>query len=155
MLSASVKAKIRTNGKPWRCALAQRGQHSVANPCLQSYYQAQKFAGVDTAGARAIYASVRAATTPEAAAKLGRTAQRDSPAAVRPDWERVKVDVMRTALRAKFTQHAAARELLLATGRARLVENSPNDFVWGNGRDGSGRNLLGVLLAELRDELTV
>ena len=108
---------------------------------------------MDTAEARAIFAAVRAAPSPEAAAKLGRTAQRGSPGAVRADWERVKVDVMRTALRAKFTQHAAARELLLSTGRARLVENSPNDYVWGNGRDGSGSNLLGVILAELRDEL--
>ena len=120
---------------------------------VQSYYQAQKFSGVGTAEARTTYAAVRAAASPEAAAKLGRTAQRGSPGAVRADWERVKVDVMRTALRAKFTQHAAARELLLSTGRARLVENSPNDYVWGVGRDGSGRNLLGVLLAELREEL--
>ena len=86
---------------------------------------------------------------------LGRTAQRSSPAAVRADWASAKVDVMRVALRAKFTQHAAARELLMSTGRARLVENSPNDYVWGNGRDGTGSNLLGVLLAELRDELAV
>ena len=119
----------------------------------QSFYQAQKFAGVDSPLAASTRDAVRAARTPEAAAKLGRTAQRTAPHTVRADWERIKVDVMRTALRAKFTQHAAARTLLLSTGRARLVENSPHDYVWGVGADGSGSNLMGVLLAELRAEL--
>lgn len=120
----------------------------------QSYYQAQKFAGVSTPAARHVFDSVRSARTPEAAAKLGRCAQRLSPHLVRADWEEVKVTVMRTALRAKFTQHAAARALLLSTGRARLVENSPHDYVWGCGRDGSGCNQLGILLSELRAELS-
>ncbi len=120
---------------------------------MQSFYQAQKFAGVDSAAARKTFDAVRTARTPEAAAKLGRAAQRDAPDTVRTDWERVKVDVMRTALRAKFTQHDAARALLLSTGRAPLVENSPHDYVWGCGRDSSGRNLLGALLMELRAEL--
>jgi diaminohydroxyphosphoribosylaminopyrimidine deaminase/5-amino-6-(5-phosphoribosylamino)uracil reductase len=119
----------------------------------QSFYQAQKFGGVDTPAAHSVFEAVRLARTPEAAAKIGRTAQRHAPETVRPDWEDVKVAVMRSALHAKFTQHAAARALLLSTGRARLVENSPHDYVWGAGRDGSGCNQLGVLLAELRATL--
>jgi ribA/ribD-fused uncharacterized protein len=121
----------------------------------QSFYQAQKFAGVNSPAARSVFEAVRLARTPEEAAKVGRAAQRDAPETVRADWEAVKVGIMRRALRAKFTQHADARALLLATGRARLVENSPHDCVWGIGRDGSGRNQLGVLLAELRAELAV
>ena len=34
-----------------------------------------------------------------------------------------------------------------------LVENSPHDFFWGRGFDGTGQNQLGRLLEELREEL--
>jgi diaminohydroxyphosphoribosylaminopyrimidine deaminase/5-amino-6-(5-phosphoribosylamino)uracil reductase len=125
----------------------------ICLPHVQSYYQAQKFAGVDTPAARTVFEAIRTAQTPEAAARLGRAAQRTAPETVRADWEGVKVAVMRAALRAKFTQHAAARALLLSTRSARLVENSPHDYIWGVGRDGSGRNQLGELLGELRAEL--
>jgi len=60
---------------------------------------------------------------------------------------------MLDALRAKFTQHADLRTLLLATGDAQLVEHTTNDSYWGDGGDGSGKNRLGQLLMRLRDEL--
>ena len=60
---------------------------------------------------------------------------------------------MREALRAKFTQHAALRELLLATGDALLVEHTKNDAYWGDGGDGTGLNRLGKLLMVLRHDL--
>jgi hypothetical protein len=65
----------------------------------------------------------------------------------------VKEDVMREALRAKFAQYPALRELLLTTGDAELIESTANDRYWGDGGDGTGRNRLGVLLMELRTEL--
>jgi len=68
-----------------------------------------------------------------------------------PDWEEVKEDVMRRALRAKFTQHDDLRVLLLETGEAVIVENAPGDLYWGIGRDGTGKNRLGALLMELRE----
>jgi ribA/ribD-fused uncharacterized protein len=75
--------------------------------------------------------------------------------ALRPDWELVKLDVMRVACRAKFTL-PEYRAALVATGERVLVENSPTDFVWG-GRDRhgghAGRNLLGVVLMEIRSEV--
>jgi ribA/ribD-fused uncharacterized protein len=83
------------------------------------------------------------------AAHLGRS--RKFP--LRRDWESVKEDIMRQALRAKFTQHPELRELLLATGDAKLVEHTNNDRYWGDGGDGSGRNRLGLLLMELRAQL--
>ncbi|PNB06401.1 DUF1768 domain-containing protein, partial [Pseudomonas sp. FW305-67] len=65
-------------------------------------------------------------------------------------------DRMRRVLRAKFTQHADLRDLLLSTGDARLVEAATvdNDVnrLWGE-VNGSGRNMLGVLLMEIRAEL--
>ncbi len=60
---------------------------------------------------------------------------------------------MLDALRAKFTQHEDLRELLLSTGNAQLVEHTASDRYWADGGDGSGKNMLGVLLMRLRDEL--
>lgn len=73
-----------------------------------------------------------------------------------PDWSRIKFDRMRAVLRAKFTQHADLRELLLSTGTARLVEagtvDNPVNRLWGE-VNGKGKNMLGVLLMEIRTEL--
>lgn len=75
---------------------------------------------------------------------------------VHPDWSKTKFDRMRAVLRAKFTQHEDLRELLLSTGSARLVEAATVDNavnrLWGE-VDGVGKNMLGVLLMELRSEL--
>lgn len=68
-------------------------------------------------------------------------------------WERKKDDVMRDVLRAKFTQNKELARKLVDTGDAELVEgNTWGDRYWGV-CDGVGRNLLGTLLMELRDEL--
>jgi len=34
-----------------------------------------------------------------------------------------------------------------------LVENTANDHYWGDGGDGSGKNMLGKILMQVRDEL--
>ena len=73
-----------------------------------------------------------------------------------PNWAEIKFDRMRRVLRAKFTQHPELAELLKSTGRARLVEvgtvNNAVNRLWGEVK-GVGRNMLGVMLMELRDEL--
>lgn len=112
-------------------------------PTSEHYFQAQKFAGT------AHEEEIRRAKKPRLAAEMGRDRKRP----LRRDWEAVKDGVMLQALRAKFTQHADLRELLLSTGDARLVEHTANDAYWGDGGDGSGRNRLGQLLMQLRDEL--
>lgn len=75
---------------------------------------------------------------------------------VAPGWSKTKFERMRAVLRAKFTQHEDLRELLLSTGHARLVEAASVDNevnrLWGE-VNGSGRNILGVLLMELRSQL--
>ena len=83
------------------------------------------------------------------AAEMGRDRNRP----LRRDWEAVKDDVMRTVLRAKFTQHPELREQLLTMGDAYLIEHTRSDSYWGDGGDGSGRNMLGRILMEVRDEL--
>jgi ribA/ribD-fused uncharacterized protein len=69
---------------------------------------------------------------------------------LRPDWEDVKVDIMRKALEAKFTQIPELTKLLKDTGSRELIEASPKDSYWGYGRDKKGQNMLGKLLMEIR-----
>jgi N-glycosidase YbiA len=109
----------------------------------EHYFQAQKFAGTEREQ------EVRFAKSPSVAARLGRS--REHP--LRPDWESVKDAIMREAVLAKFTQHADLRQILLNTGTAVLVEHTANDAYWGDGGDGSGRNMLGQILMSVRDEL--
>jgi ribA/ribD-fused uncharacterized protein len=75
---------------------------------------------------------------------------------VAPGWSTTKLHRMRAVLRAKFTQHSDLRDLLLSTGDLRLVETATVDNkvnrLWGE-VNGVGRNMLGVLLMELRTEL--
>lgn len=120
---------ITLKGKSWRTT--------------EHYFQAQKFP--DTEHEEAI----RLTTSPTVAARMGRSRKRP----LRADWEAVKDDVMREAVRAKFTQHENLRELLLGTGQAQLVEHTTNDSYWGDGGDGTGRNMLGLILMEVRAEL--
>ncbi|TWU49278.1 NADAR family protein [Rubripirellula reticaptiva] len=114
-------------------------------PTSEHYFQGQKF---QDAGHRE---EVRKAKTPMIAARLGR----DRKKKLRRDWESIKDNVMRGAVMAKFSQHDDLRELLLATGQAKLVEHTTNDAYWGDGGDGSGRNMLGRILMEIRDKLRV
>ena len=73
-----------------------------------------------------------------------------------PMWSKIKFERMRGVLRAKFSQHPALRDLLLSTGDARIVEvgttDTPVNRLWGE-VNGKGKNMLGVLLMEVRDEL--
>lgn len=124
---------IRLDGKTW--------------PTTEHYFQAQKFIETDPAHA----AAIRKATSPGLAARLGR----DRKHPLRRDWESVKDDVMRRALAAKFEQYDELRALLLATGDEPLVEHTANDAYWADGGDGSGKNMLGQLLVELRERLRV
>ena len=75
---------------------------------------------------------------------------------VAPEWSKTKFDRMRGVLHAKFTQHDDLHELLLSTGDARLVEVATVDNavnrLWGE-VNGVGKNMLGVLLMELREKL--
>lgn len=75
----------------------------------------------------------------------------------RPDWERVKVSVMRWCLRVKLAHHQDSfGELLLATKEKPIVEESRKDSFWGAKPEGDetlvGYNVLGRLLMELREE---
>lgn len=112
-------------------------------PTSEHYLQAQKFLDDEYREA------IRKTPSPMIAARMGRSRKRK----LRPDWESVKADVMREAVMAKFAQHDQLRELLLSTGDATLTEHTVNDSYWGDGGDGSGRNMLGIILMEVRNHL--
>jgi N-glycosidase YbiA len=87
------------------------------------------------------------AKTPADCKKIGRKI------VMRKDWEDIKIDVMRFALRLKF-QDKVLQELLLETGDAELEEgNHWGDRFWGVDGSRYGQNWLGRLLMELRDDL--
>ena len=90
----------------------------------------------------------------------GNAKYRGKSIALRPDWEDVHDEVMLAVLRSKFTRNAEAREQLLATGNAELVEgNAWHDNYWGRCRckECAGvvdaHNVLGRLLMMVREEL--
>jgi len=112
-------------------------------PTAEHYFQAQKFEDPKQRQ------NIRKAKTPMEAARLGR----DRKQRLRRDWESVKVGVMHKAVLAKFSQHPELSELLVSTGQVKLVEHTENDSYWGDGGDGSGKNMLGQVLMRVRDAL--
>ncbi len=118
----------------------------ITYPTNEHFFQAYKT--LDIAEKKAI----AAAETPGQAKRMGRNVK------LRPNWEQIKVDVMKLGLRLKFSDPELAAKLI-ATGDEELIEgNWWHDNTWGNchcpkcSRSG-GRNLLGMLLMELRKEL--
>ncbi len=123
------RSNIKLKGKDW--------------PTVEHYYQAQKAAGTD------YEEKIRLAADPDEAKRLGNLPE----CPLRSDWDKVKITVMREAVIAKYTQSPVLKERLLNTGDSHLAENSMKDFFWGIGADGSGQNMLGTMLMEVRDEL--
>ncbi len=111
-------------------------------PTVEHYFQAQKFPD------REYRERIRKASSPKHAKSLGRS--RAHP--IQPNWDTIRDDVMRVALRGKFS-NPKLKAVLLGTGNRQLVEKSPYDKYWGCGKDGTGENRLGVLLMELREAL--
>ncbi|GJN21053.1 hypothetical protein PR202_gb08499 [Eleusine coracana subsp. coracana] len=114
---------------------------------------AHKFVGVDNPQARDIVQEIKQAKSPEEAARIGRTRQREFPELVQTDWESTKIDVMYRAIKCKFSAYPHLTNMLLSTAGSVLVEASPHDLFWGGGREGEGLNYLGRLLMQLRSEI--
>jgi ribA/ribD-fused uncharacterized protein len=114
-------------------------------PTVEHYFQAMKTLNVEKRK------EIAAASTPGRAKRLGRTVE------LRPDWEEVKIDVMRNGLAYKFAHHPDLRQKLITTKGKTLIEgNFWHDNTWGdcyceNCKDTKGKNLLGRSLMALRD----
>lgn len=121
-------------------------EEGILYPTVEHYFQAMK--SKDIEGRK----KIAAAPTPGKAKRLGRTIE------LRKDWEEIKVDVMKFGLTEKF-RIPELREKLLATGNEELIEgNFWCDNTWGNCvcekcQNISGRNMLGMLLMELRTKI--
>ena len=96
----------------------------------EHYFQAHKFDDEN------YFNKIRQVDSPMDAANLGRS--RKVP--LRSDWEEIK-------------QNIEIQEVLLNTGDDEIVEATTNDYYWGCGSDGSGKNMLGKILMETRELL--
>ncbi len=112
-------------------------------PSVEHFYQAQKYTGSEAAE------RIRQADSPLKARKAGQ----DQSLSPRPDWDGIKEEVMRLAIRAKFEQNRRLLELLLGTGNEELIHESRSDLFWGRNHDGTGENRLGVIVMEVRQAL--
>ncbi len=140
----------------WFPSAFRVGDHTFN--CAEQYMMYGKavlFGDADTA------AKILAADHPRAHKALGRQVMGFDPGI----WNREREGIVKAGNRAKFTQHPALLEQLLATRGTTLVEASPYDKIWGIGLAASdpraldpaqwkGQNLLGKILTELRDELS-
>ncbi|XP_057963282.1 riboflavin biosynthesis protein PYRR, chloroplastic [Malania oleifera] len=120
---------------------------------VEHYYQAQKFVRENDPVTHDCIEEIKSARSPEEAARIGRTIQKQCPDLVRSDWEGIKIDIMYRALKCKFSIYPHLNSMLLSTAGSVLVEASPHDLFWGGGREGEGLNYLGRLLMQLRSEI--
>ena len=113
-------------------------------PTTEHYYQAAKFITTFPDIAEVIRCTER----PREAFNIAQTYR----AYQRADWHEVSLDIMETALLAKFSIEPMRRLLMLTEDR-RLVEHTVNDSFWGDGGNGRGQNNLGRLLEKVRAQL--
>lgn len=115
----------------------------ITYPTSEHFYQAMK------SNDRADHVRIAQMKTPGETKKAGKKL------ALRPDWDLVKDDVMRLALKLKFVEGGQLAQDLLDTGNSHLVEgNTWKDTYWGiDIRTGVGQNRLGKLLMERREQL--
>ncbi|MCL2931648.1 MAG: NADAR family protein [Trichodesmium sp. MAG_R03] len=111
----------------------------------EHYFQAQKFATTDLLW----FNKIREVKFPREAAKMGRSTTYP----LRKDWEEVKDKIMEQGVLKKFETHAEICKILLSTNDELIVENSSFDYYWGCGRDGTGKNQLGLILMAVRKTL--
>lgn len=111
---------------------------------VEHYYQYKKFETTDFSYAQ----KIMDASTPKDAKIL--SMQNDN---YPSNWNDIKIDILKTAVRKKFESYSNLRNLLLSTGDEELIEANPDDYFWGEGKDGSGKNMMGLILMELREDL--
>lgn len=117
-----------------RCKIPVGG---LVFPCVENAFQSCKTADPNK---REQFCNIN----PRDAKKLGRKVK------LRNDWESKKVHIMYSLLYIKFATHEDLRTRLIATQGMMLVEgNTWNDRYWGVCK-GTGENMLGKLLMDLR-----
>jgi len=91
------------------------------------------------------FKKIQNANSPAVAKKLGRRCP------IKPNFDSLKLDLMRELVQAKFFQNPELKTKLLATNDSHLEEgNTWGDTYWGI-VNGKGSNFLGKILMETRD----
>ena len=127
----------------YRCEIKYRGK---IYPTLEHCYQSIKVIDED------LKEEIRIADTPTIAKSLGNKGKK------REDWGKVKEGIMKELLLIKFS-NSHLKDMLLQTEGYALVEgNYWHDNTWGNCwcnrcKKIDGKNLLGKLLMEVRNEI--
>lgn len=70
-----------------------------------------------------------------------------------PNFDSEKIGIMEKIFRAKLEQHEDVMRALIESGEKIIIKNHPDDYFWGNGADGSGKNEMGKLWMKLRSRL--
>ena len=109
----------------------------------EHYYQAMKYPG------HRRFDEIQAATTAEAARKIGRGWLKRP----REDWPRIRTVVMTRAIYTQARTHSDFTEALLATEGRLIQDSSLYDYFWGTGRDQRGNNAYGKVLMDVRKKL--
>ena len=121
------------------------GEDGITYPTVEHYFQAHKVFNLEDRE------KIAGAITPGMAKKAGRAVD------LRPDWEKVKINIMWDALKLKF-KDPNLKQKLLNTKDAKLIEgNTWHDNFWGDCRCEKcqhkvGRNQLGTLLMVVRQQ---
>lgn len=97
---------------------------------------------------RRAHGNIVVAESPSEAKSLGRALDIEL-----KKWDAMCYQIMLSACLGKFSQHRLARETLLSTENAILIEHRP-DPIWGDKMDGSGKNWMGQILEQVRRALT-
>ncbi len=115
---------------------------AVPYDSAEHYYQAFKAKTLED------HMKIISMRTPGKAKRMG------SKIELRHDWEDVKIEIMKKALKLKFADNKL-RTLLLNTKDCKLIEgNNWGDTYWGvDLKTGKGKNMLGILLMELRETI--
>lgn len=123
----------------WPCEIDYEG---IVYPTTEHAFQAAKSLDVE------VRERISKLMTPGIAKKAGRAIS------IRPDWEDVKIQVMKDITRIKF-QYPSLAKRLIATYPMELQEgNTWGDKFWGvDLESGVGENHLGKILMEVRAEL--
>lgn len=72
----------------------------------------------------------------------------------RKDWDNVKDNAMFYVVQHKFKQNPHLAQKLIETADKILIEHTKNDNYWVDGGDGTGKNKLGLVLMQVRSELS-
>lgn len=109
-------------------------------PSVEHYYQAMKSTSFEDQMA------ISQASSPAEAKRMGRKIN------IRPNWEHIKVQVMKNGVWQKFKDKSLANKLISTHPQEITEENTWGDTFWGT-CNGHGTNVLGQILMETRKAL--